>query len=354
MINLMSALARAAISISCLTVIGCASPKPVQELSVAAVPAAKNSPALASLKPIYAIAAPSAATLNKFAYFYDQDRGDSFFVTAPTAKTLFQIGADEGALFQSITKTTKTSMSDNDFVRVTDGAIFLLNSAHELQVISVDISPRSFGVQKLSGLINPKGMAVSKLSPGYRIAVIDELPTGNVLKLFRADLKSKTIFDVGDLDLLTVKATGELDLGELSTVSISANPIEAGFILTQDKILRFVTADGQFTEQAAIKLNSETIGVDVMACNRGTDSGYWIALQKMSSGYQIELLRRLNFESLGVVTLAEVTSATDIRYLGRTTKYLPNGGVYLIANEKLAAYNWQDIATALGARKMCF
>ena len=354
MINLKSALARAAIAISCLAVIGCASPKPVQESSVAAAPAAVNAGAPASLKPIYAIAAPGAAALSKFAYFFDQDRGDSFFVTAPTVKTLFQIGADEGALFQSITKTTKTPMSDQQWVRETDNVIFLLNSTHELQTISVDVSARSSGVQKLSGLINPKGMAVSKLSPGYSIAVIDQLPTGNVLKLFRADLKSKTIFDLGDLDLLTVKATGELDLGTTSTVSISANRTETGFILTQDKTLRFVTSDGKFTDQTAVKLNSETIGIDVMACNRGTDAGYWIALQKTPVGYQIELLRRLSFESLGVVTLADVTSATDIQYLGRTTKYLPSGGVYLVANEKLTAYNWHDIATALGARKMCF
>jgi len=352
--NMISAFARAAIAVSCLAIIGCASPKAVQESAIPAAQPAANAGVVEPLKPIYAIAAPGAAAMTRFAYFFDQDRGDAFFLTAPAVKTLFQIGTDEGALFQSITKTTKIPMSDQQWVRETDNVIFLLNSAHELQTISVDVSARSFGVQKLEGLINPQGMAVSKMRPGYRIAVLDQLPTGNIIKLFRADLKSKTIFDLGDLDLLTVKATGELNLGKVSAASITTNPLEAGFILTEGKTLRFISADGEFTEQAALTLNSETVGIDVMACNRGTNAGYWIALQKTSAGYQIELLRRLSFESLGVVTLADVSSATDIRYLGRTTKYLPNGGVYLVANEKLAAYNWHDIANALGARKMCF
>ena len=352
--KLASTLLRVAIGMSFVFIIGCASPKSAQSTAEPVAPVAQITAATAPLKPIYAIAAPAGAILSKLTYFYDQDRGDSFFVTAPAAKTLFQIGANDGALLQSIVKTLANPMSDNQWVREADGTLFLFNSAHEIQVIGVDVFPRSFGVQKLAGLVNPKGMAVTKLNPGFRIAVIDQLASGDKLKLFRADLNQKTLLDAGDLDLLTIKATGELDLGDNSSASISNNPIEDGFILTQDKMLKFVNADGQFTEQAAVKLSSETLGIDVMACNRGTDAGYWIALQKTSAGYQIELLRRLSFESLGVISLAEVNSASDIRYLGRTTKYLANGGVYIVANEKLAAYNWQDIAAALGARKMCF
>jgi hypothetical protein len=351
--NFLKVIAVTTMSASFLAIVGCANPKVTQAQAEAAIPESSQvTPA--GLKPIYSIAAPGAAQLNKFAYFYDQDRGDSFFITAPAAKTLFQIGADEGQLMQSITKTVKLPMSDNIWVQETDGTLFMLNGANELQVLGVDVFPKSFGIQKLPGLVNPKSMAVSKLSPGYRIAVIDQLPTGDKLKLFRADLKSKTVFDVGDLELLTITVAREVDLGASSITSMNGNPIEAGFILTQGQKLRFLNNDGQFTDQAPIQLNKDTRSIDVMPCNRGMDKGYWIALQQTETGFQIELLRRLSFESLGAVNLDGVKSVTDMRFMGRPTKYLPNGGVFIVADGKLAAYNWHDIAAALGAREKCF
>ncbi len=350
--NLFPILLISAASISCLGLVGCASQK---DASNAATPAT-TPPAAATveLKPIYAIAAPAQAALKTFAYFYDQDRGDSFFITAPTAKTLFQIGTDEGALFQSITKTAKNPMSDHAWVREADGTLFMMDANQALQVVGVDVTPRSYGVQKLADLVNPQAMAITKLSPGYRVAVLDKQPSGDKLKFFRADMKSKTLVDVGDLELLSIKSTSELDLGAAQISSLSAHPLEAGFMLTQGRTLRFLDKDGQFTEQKPIALKAETLGIDVMACTRGSNPGYWIALQKTDAGFQLELLSRLSFESIGTVSLPGIKAASDMRFVGRMTKYLPNGGVYLIADDKLTAYNWHDIAAALGARKMCF
>lgn len=342
-----------AASMSCIGLVGCASQKAA---SNEAKPAAAANPeaGFVELKPIYAIAAPAQAALKTFAYFYDQDRGDSFFVTAPTSKTLFQIGTDEGELFQSISKTVKEPMSDHAWVREADGTLFMLDGKQVLQVVGVDVLPRSYGAQKLTDLVNPQAMAITKLSPGYRVVVLDKQPTGDKLKFFRADMKSKALADVGDLALLSVQATSELDLDATQISSLSAHPLEPGFMLTQSKTLRFLDKDGQFTEQKPVALKAETLAIDVMACARGSNPGYWIALQKTDAGFQLELLSRLSFESIGTVSLPGIKAASDMRFVGRMTKYLPNGGVFLIADDKLTAYNWQDIASALGARKMCF
>lgn len=351
--NFLKIIAVTAVSASCLAIISCANPKATQAQAEAAIPEASKVSS-AALKPLFSIAAPGAATLNKLAYFYDQDRGESFFITAPAAKTLFQIGASEGELMQTVTKTISTPLTDIVWAREIDSLLFTLNSAQEIRALSVDPVTQSIGAATLQGLEKVEAIAVSKLTPGYQIAIIDAQPETNKLKLFRADVNPKTYADKGDIENLTVTAGAVLDLGMRGTGSLMMNPTDKGFLLTQGNTLRFIDNEGEATEQATVTLKADIVAVDVMVCNRGTDKGYWIALQQTDAGYQIELLRRLSFESLGVVSLDGVKSVTDMRFMGRSTKYLPNGGVFMIADGKLAAYNWHDIAAALGARKMCF
>jgi 3-phytase len=118
--------------------------------------------------------------------------------------------------------------------------------------------------------------------------------------------------------------------------------------------LRVYTRDGRFTGRivGAGMFAAEPEGVALWAC--GTDSGYWIATDQHAARTQFLVLDRESLDYVGVFT-GEVTANTDgIGVTSSVIAGMPSGALYAVHDDQsVAAFDWRDIATALGLVTDC-
>jgi hypothetical protein len=316
---------------------------------------APAAPIRASIQALYQIPAPGAAALDSFNFYYDQDRGDSFFAASIAANRIFVLGTEQGELFGEIKGTASTTLKAPKFIREADNQFFVLDTDNRLNVLAVDFIARSDGEIKIPELSAARAMAVSKQSGGYSVAVVDESAAGKQLKIFLAAISEYSAYRKNDLNIVQLELQTAQPLTSTETLVLSSNKEAPGFVLAQDNEARFMDVAGQIEADRVLQASANILALDAMVCRRGSDPGYFIVAQQNAEGQaQLEILGRKDLQQRGIVQIEGLSRVSDLSFVPRPTQSFAAGGVYLIADGKFVALDWQKIAEALRIRKVCF
>ncbi|MGH7475298.1 MAG: phytase precursor [Longimicrobiales bacterium] len=143
-------------------------------------------------------------------------------------------------------------------------------------------------------------------------------------------------------------------LGKVESLAVDA---DAGLLLVADEIARDVkvydvsgTFTGQVLWQGVIENDPE--GIALYAC--GQDEGYWIVADQHRTTNRFRVFDRRSLAPLGAFMGRTVRQTDGIALTQRPVGAMRSGSLYAMDRDRaLAAFDWGDVAAALGLRSDC-
>jgi hypothetical protein len=116
--------------------------------------------------------------------------------------------------------------------------------------------------------------------------------------------------------------------------------------------------DGSASNVAPMRFETPVYAMDVMACKRGEQLGYWmIGTQAQTPGEvaPFKIIDRGTLKPAGGFTTPLVKAPTDMLFRTESIGLFPNGAVFVATEGTgVVAVNWAKIAEVNGLRKNCF
>jgi 3-phytase len=218
-------------------------------------------------------------------------------------------------------------------------------------------------------LLNPYGLWLRETAPGE----LEVLVTDSFMADFRTELlppmdqldervKRYRVQLLGDLPVATLQGSfgDTTQAGALRMVeSIAGDPLHDRLLIAEEDVrvgttLREYRMDGSYTgrDLPPDRFQAQAEGVALWACQDG--SGYWITADQSADRTVFHVFDRVDLTFQGSFK-GETLAATDGIWLHSVaTRRFPGGVLYAAHDDEGAgAFDWRDIARALGLRPGC-
>jgi 3-phytase len=250
----------------------------------------------------------------------------------------------------------------NGIAAIDDWLFVVERDNHRVQVFALpDGKPLgSFGADTLG---KPYGLWIDRTGAGhYRVYVSDDaMPAGTSEQ---NAIKHVALFEVGTaggLSATRVKDIGETSgTGRLRVVeSVFGDPATGNLLIADEYMmdgshLLQYGLDGRYRGQVIGQGNyqAQAEGLALYACKDG--GGYWIGSDQSKDIQRYVVFDRQSFAYLGAVRSAVARNTDGVWLDQKASARFPAGAFYVAhADEAVAAFDWRDIAKALGLRSDC-
>lgn len=250
----------------------------------------------------------------------------------------------------------------NGIAAIDDWLFVVERDNRRVQVFSLpDGKPLgSFGAETLG---KPYGLWIDRSGAGqYRVYVSDDaMPAGTSEA---AATKHVALFEVstqGGLSARHLKDIGAATgAGRLRVVeSVVGDPAHGNLLIADEYLgdgshLLQYSLDGRYLGRVIGQGNyqAQAEGLALYACKDG--GGYWIGSDQSKELQRYVVFDRQSFAYLGAVRSAVARNTDGVWLDQHPSARFPAGAFYVAhADEAVAAFDWRDIAKALGLRSDC-
>jgi hypothetical protein len=303
-----------------------------------------------SVQPDFAIPSLDGHPFSSFAFFYDQDRGETFFITSAEGRSLAQVSAENGSQLRATQGTSEQPIGKAVLVSERYGFIFVMDvEKNLLRILELEPVAKQISEIALSDISNPQQLLVGSKDANYLIAILAQTGAGPMELITIKAGMSRT----PEGRVFKAEAPQRQNLG-VARASLAHDFTSDGLLLSRG--VEVVQLDLKGVIGASLVSFSEPVlHLDSMVCATGSNPGYWIAVQQKGSNHQVELIQRNEQKtSIGTVSLNGVKLIQQTHFSPRRTPKFLVGGLYAIADGKFVGFDWSKIADSLGARRVCF
>jgi len=344
------------IAVTLMLLSGCAAHAPSKPVHDAAEPVVREA---------FVTIANAADNLDSPAVWHAPDGSVRVYVTAKSTDVLRVFDGSTGAALPSI---GSRGDAPGQFLRpngisVIDDLLFVVErDGHRVQVFALP-DARPLGRFGHDTLKKPYGLWVrAQGAKRYRVYVTDDwAPPGTA---DGAGAKHVRIFDLdvaGGFAVTPTRDVGDASgAGRLRVVESIFGDVERGNLVIADEYeadgsrLKLFDLDGRYAGRdiGVGQYRYQAEGFALYACADG--SGYWIGSDQSPTAQRYLVFDRASFDYVGAVRPA-VANTTDGVWLDqRASARFPAGAFYVSHSDNaVAAFDWRDIAAALGLRTDC-
>jgi 3-phytase len=291
------------------------------------------------------------------------------FASAKDADNLVVFDADSGA---NLRRVGSSGSAPGEFDRpngitVIDDLLFVVErDNHRVQVLSLpDLeSVLIFGAAELKV---PYGLWIERKVPGeLDVYVTDsyQLADGSLPPLEQLAERVKRfrlIEHDGRIDAAHVASFGDTSAsGALRWVeSIYGDPRHGRMLIAEEYMeagstLRVYDMSGNYLGINVDRshFDGQAEGIALWSCADG--SGYWVATDQREDGNRFQVFDRVTLEHLGSFSGRNTSNTDGIHLQSVPTRAFPHGVFFAVHDDQaVSAFDWRDIARALGLREKC-
>lgn len=251
----------------------------------------------------------------------------------------------------------------NGIMIVDDLAVVAERDNHRIQVLRLP-GLESLGTFGEDTLLRPYGLTVFRAANGYQLYVTDNYETAKGAIPPQRELGRRVVhfrfgLEAGRLAAEHVASFGERSgpgvLRKVETIFADPqrNRLWIAEELTGRQSFKLYSLDGKYLGEDAGSgdFKYEPEGLALWKCGK---TGYWIATDQSKDKSYFRIYDRRSAQLLGTFTGEKTANTDGVGLTQEKTARFPAGAFFAVHDDQaVAAFDWRDVAKALGLQESC-
>jgi hypothetical protein len=294
-----------------------------------------------------------------------QDYGQPLFALGEKSGQFYRFEASSGKFVGTFDAKGDKAFALKSLFRAYSKFIYVLDPANQrIQMWKQDFATQAFGDVPFTVVKNPVAFEISGVADGNNVKLnfIDDTDGKRTLVQTEMALgftRETSNFVAKDITFSTPKVvTLPASVKAGDTAALRTDSINNQLWVASGKEVFVLNLDGSASNVAPMSFETSVYAMDVMACKRGEQLGYWmIGTQAKAPGEAapFKIIDRGTLKPAGGFSTPLVKAPTDMLFRTESIGLFPNGAVFVATEGTgVVSVDWAKIAEVNGLRKNCF